>query len=68
MIAFILSIFRIREVPASLAACEFDCRETNCTTAKAATCELRLIHERAVTRSSGLRVGAAAGRKARIAR
>jgi hypothetical protein len=56
-------LFRIREVPPALAACEFDCREPACSEEKWHKCELRLIHERAAKRG-GLPVGAAMGRKA----
>ena len=32
----------IQDVPAAMAVCEFDCRETNCTSERWVTCERRL--------------------------
>lgn len=35
----------IQDVPETIALCEFDCREPNCSAERWATCERRLKHE-----------------------
>ena len=35
----------IQDVPETIAFCEFDCREPNCTADRWATCERRKAHE-----------------------
>jgi hypothetical protein len=45
----------IQDVPESIALCEFDCREPNCTAERWAACERRIEQERLSERkSSGL--------------